>query len=116
MPYRARSAPRTERYGRRAFVSPGGGGYGMACRVGNRLLSRNGWLALGGLLPLLLVGEDVVRPRDPSNNASDSQASASPAASGLDQLQMPLHFEPNTGQTDESVHYLARGAGYTLFL
>jgi Beta-propeller repeat len=29
---------------------------------------------------------------------------------------LPLRFEPNVGQADPSVLYLARGAGYTLFL
>ena len=29
---------------------------------------------------------------------------------------LPLHFEPNQGQTDPAVKYLARGDGYTLFL
>ncbi|MBI3245699.1 MAG: hypothetical protein HYZ50_04225 [Deltaproteobacteria bacterium] len=29
---------------------------------------------------------------------------------------LPLHFEPNQGQTDERVHFLSRGRGYTLFL
>jgi len=30
--------------------------------------------------------------------------------------QLDLSFEANHGQTDEQVHFLARGAGYTLFL
>jgi hypothetical protein len=30
--------------------------------------------------------------------------------------QVPLFFEPNQGQTDERVHFLSRGRGYTLFL
>jgi hypothetical protein len=30
--------------------------------------------------------------------------------------QIPLSFESNQGQTDASVNFLARGAGYTLFL
>jgi hypothetical protein len=29
---------------------------------------------------------------------------------------LPLHFEPNDGQTDPGVKFLARGSGYTLFL
>ena len=29
---------------------------------------------------------------------------------------LPLHFEPNRGQTDRAVKFLARGEGYTLFL
>ncbi|HLM02774.1 MAG TPA: SBBP repeat-containing protein, partial [Pyrinomonadaceae bacterium] len=30
--------------------------------------------------------------------------------------KLPLHFEPNLGQTDERVKFLARGHGYSLFL
>jgi Bacterial Ig-like domain (group 3)/Beta-propeller repeat len=30
--------------------------------------------------------------------------------------QVPLSFEANVGQTDPSVHFLARGSGYTLFV
>ena len=30
--------------------------------------------------------------------------------------QLPLHFEPNQGQTDAQVLFLSRGSGYTLFL
>ena len=30
--------------------------------------------------------------------------------------RLPMHFEPNQGQTDPAVRYLARGAGYSLFL
>jgi hypothetical protein len=30
--------------------------------------------------------------------------------------QLPLSFEPNVGQTDPSVKFLSRAAGYTLFL
>ena len=30
--------------------------------------------------------------------------------------KLPLSFEPNRGQTDEQVKFMARGAGYTLFL
>src|SRR5437016_12905395 len=30
--------------------------------------------------------------------------------------KLPLHFEANRGQTHEDVRFLARGAGYSLFL
>src|SRR6188508_34002 len=30
--------------------------------------------------------------------------------------KLPMHFEPNVGQTDASVKFLARGHGYSLFL
>ena len=37
---------------------------------------------------------------------------------GLDETygKLPMSFEPNVGQTDESVRFLARGHGYSLFL
>ena len=30
--------------------------------------------------------------------------------------KLPINFEPNVGQTDERVRFLARGQGYSLFL
>ena len=30
--------------------------------------------------------------------------------------QLPLRFEPNLGQSDAQVRFLARGSGYSLFL
>ncbi len=38
------------------------------------------------------------------------------AAVNLDLSQLPLSFEPNQGQTDPQVKFLARGAGYGVFL
>ncbi len=46
--------------------------------------------------------------------ASGPVASSKPAASNS--LSLPLFFEPNQGQTDPQVKFLARGAGYGLFL
>lgn len=31
-------------------------------------------------------------------------------------VELPIHFEPNVGQADETVKYLARGSGYALLL
>ncbi len=44
---------------------------------------------------------------------------ADPAAAALIQQgygRLPMYFEPNQGQTAAEVRYLARGAGYSLFL
>jgi uncharacterized repeat protein (TIGR01451 family) len=69
------------------------------------------------------------RPRQSSQNVSSgfgaevspinsvvasAQDSNRPAVTSLSQL--PLMFEPNVGQTDASVKFVARGAGYSLFL
>src|SRR3989442_2769154 len=39
-----------------------------------------------------------------------------PPVSGSLLYTMPIQFEPNTGQADDSVRFLSRGPGYTLFL
>jgi len=46
--------------------------------------------------------------------ANSSQGSKPKVVAGFGQL--PLIFEPNVGQTDPHVQFLARAAGYTLFL
>src|ERR1043166_2095513 len=39
-----------------------------------------------------------------------------PTSSQLAYMQLPLTFEPNVGQSDAQVRYLAHGSGYTIFL
>ena len=48
--------------------------------------------------------------------AGDSGGALAPAAIQSDYGQLPLSFEVNQGQTNSQVDYLARGAGYTLYL
>jgi uncharacterized repeat protein (TIGR01451 family) len=56
------------------------------------------------------------------NNQSILETFAAPdlvpnrTANHLDLSQLPLSFEPNQGQTDPQVKFLARGAGYGVFL
>jgi hypothetical protein len=50
-------------------------------------------------------------PISPKFSAATSRACAAPMLTNLG-----LGFEPNVGQTDARVRYLARGSGYTLFL
>jgi hypothetical protein len=60
-------------------------------------------------------GEARVREELGVRNEANSPYSALPkldASFG----RLPLSFEPNVGQTDEAVKFLARGKGYTLFL
>ena len=45
---------------------------------------------------------------------SDLPLQAAPVATSA--YTIPIAFEPNQGQTDPQVNYLAHGAGYTLFL
>ncbi|NKF20800.1 SBBP repeat-containing protein [Solimonas marina] len=44
------------------------------------------------------------------------QASSGEPARALQYGKIPLHFEPNEGQAPQDVRYIARGAGYGLFL
>jgi Beta-propeller repeat/Cep192 domain 4 len=57
-------------------------------------------------------------PRHPGKRhaAHDSDNAASSAAVGNQYGKVPLSFEPNVGQSDVSVQYIARGNGYSLFL
>ena len=64
------------------------------------------------LLFLLLIF--VVLPGRPASG-SYSPDDPGPAASEAPR-HLPLHFEVNEGQTDAQVLFLARGAGYALFL
>jgi hypothetical protein len=58
--------------------------------------------------------------RAPSRNISRGEVSrvdaATPSQAREAYGRIPLSFEANRGQTDESVNFLARGAGYALFL
>ncbi|HVW39564.1 MAG TPA: hypothetical protein VHB99_19735, partial [Pirellulales bacterium] len=49
---------------------------------------------------------------DPTANGAAAQTALVQSEYG----QLPLSFEANQGQTDSRVDYLARGAGYTMFL
>ncbi len=77
-------------------------------------------LVPGGLVPKVPVSgvNDLISA---SWIASD-RSPGLPSASGKIPLgnlalgQLPLRFEPNEGQTDPQVKFLARGAGYGLFL
>src|SRR5438034_655315 len=60
------------------------------------------------------IAKAILRPV----NASSGEA-LSPASHPSRQVNfssLPVAFEPNLGQTDPQVKYLARGNGYTLFL
>src|SRR2546430_15214397 len=51
-----------------------------------------------------------------SSRTTPSKPAANPSAFKINYAQLPLSFEANAGQTDRTVKYLARGAGYTIFL
>ncbi len=83
-----------------------------------------------GMVVLLLVGSLLLgfASRTHSQNAATTTFAASPIPTLLPPSsraksaalallgQLPIIFEPNQGQADPSVKFLARGAGYNLFL
>jgi uncharacterized repeat protein (TIGR01451 family) len=86
-------------------------------------------LVVGAMLVLLLGGAVLLRsgsrrysqkataqlPASPLAISSRSSLHAKPDARAI-LGQLPLIFEANQGQTDPQVKFLARGAGYSLFL
>ncbi len=62
---------------------------------------------------LSLTGQVAVAKTAPSVQ-QDHSSKSQPAATQL--LNLPIQFEANQGQVDESVKFLARGQGYNLFL
>src|ERR1700691_6243082 len=88
------------------------------------------WLrAFGGLVVLLVAGSVLLGlgsrrntqksvaqgPASPIPTLSRSSLKSKPEARGI-LGQLPLIFEPNQGQADPGVKFLARGPGYGLFL
>jgi hypothetical protein len=84
------------------------------------LLSFGLLLLLGGLA--LHSGVPLSKQAVSGGNQSTLEAFAAPdlaanhPAVSVDLGQLPLGFEPNQGQTDPQVKFLARGAGYGVFL
>ena len=84
------------------------------------LLSFGFLLLLGGLA--LHSGVPLSKQAVSGGNQSTLEAFAAPdlaanrPAVSVDLGQLPLGFEPNQGQTDAQVKFLARGAGYGVFL
>lgn len=75
------------------------------------MTNRKTFLTFTGLILALLALTYLSRkPAEvPATPATEPSASS---AYG----KLPLHFEPNQGQTDEKVKFLARGSGYTMFI
>ena len=74
-----------------------------------------------GLAALLLAAVVVAAAGAAFHFATTTHTASagSPPASthrAVSALSLPLFFEPNQGQTDPQVRFLARGAGYSLFL
>lgn len=102
-----------------------GRGLGRASR-GSLVSAR----AFGSVLVLLLAGLGLIGFSSHRFAAKTAPIAASPVSAAQSLLtlshakpdvrgilgQLPLIFEPNQGQADPQVKFLARGAGYSLFL
>ena len=83
-----------------------------------------GTLAVAGTSLLLLISfsntvqaEEMTPPSlAPAQSAPAKVLPAARVRAHTNYGKMPLHFEPNQGQTDPQVKFLSRGKGYTLFL
>src|SRR5437870_2906693 len=85
----------------------------MAMRISSRLLlvAVLGVLIVVGSLLLMLMQRSAV-----STHARTAVAKPSGSQTMTAYARLPLSFEPNHGQTDPQVQFLARGPGYTLLL
>src|SRR5262249_7811662 len=87
----------------------------ICCKTGQVSLVRN-----AGLHALYLLAATTSILFASLLGAHSQDFAAASATAGLvpktHHLSLPLHFEPNVGQTDGSADFLARGSGYTLFL
>ena len=85
--------------------------------LGRRLLPT---LILAAALGLLATPLALMRRQPSAPSAAADTGAARPAATERHAREafgrIPLSFEANRGQTDASVNFLARGAGYALFL
>jgi hypothetical protein len=79
--------------------------------------------AIGGFVTFGPATGDTTGLPDAATSAAEPLGQGAPAngAVGTETAKaaygrLPIHFEPNVGQTDERVKYVARGNGYSLFL
>ncbi len=94
----------------------------------SKLSASRGVVCAFCIVPVTLVAMALlvmVHGRNGKAERASTSASSSPSgtstAAARSRMQasyaaLPLAFEPNQGQTDAQVKYLARGSGYTLFL
>ncbi|HEV2247953.1 MAG TPA: choice-of-anchor D domain-containing protein [Terriglobia bacterium] len=71
----------------------------------------------GCLFPAFLLAQQRSSARTAAAPSLHGAATAKPSGGqAVDYLRLPISFEANQGQADSRVKFLARGAGYTLFL
>src|SRR5262245_29983630 len=66
-------------------------------------------------LPMAMLLHVTAKPR--ATTPPEPNHTAQPELSAAENYgKLPLHFEPNLGQSAKQVKFLSRGQGYTLFL
>jgi hypothetical protein len=77
-----------------------------------RFSARTGMLLVAALASTTLLA--AMPP--PASHAPQATLTAAERAVAAQYAALPMRFEPNVGQADPQVQYLARGNGYTMFL
>ena len=68
------------------------------------------------LLVAMVIGTGVAVYLAPGTHLRKAATSKPGPQQAVSSVSVPLFFEPNLGQTDPQVKFLARGSGYGLFL
>jgi hypothetical protein len=89
-----------------------------AMKLARTRIKRSLILTLAVLLCSLILTMMLSRRHAPARVANGKEASTATSSQKTRETygRIPLSFEANRGQTENSVNFLARGAGYTLFL
>lgn len=75
----------------------------------------SGWRSFFGMVLFLMLAPAVVNAT-PSPVMPERQPPINLPNLMATMLKAPMSFEANQGQTDQSVNFIARGSGYTVFL
>jgi len=107
-----------------SFAAPGGGSSSGASSFSLPGASTGGGGSSSSLLSQLPTVKTSSTPTGAVTTSAQPLTSTVPGTSAVpnkatlaqNYAQLPMVFEPNLGQTDKQVNYIARGGGYTLFL
>jgi hypothetical protein len=91
----------------------------LARKVRMTMIARQSWVAIVGAAALSVSSGAGAEPARPAPATTSSRAEADETRKlrvSQSYGRIPLHFEPNQGQSDPPVRFLARGPGYGLFL
>ncbi|HEX9110806.1 MAG TPA: SBBP repeat-containing protein [Terriglobales bacterium] len=84
--------------------------------VGSRAARVTGRPFVALLLVAMVIGAGAALYLAPGTHLAKADRSQPGPQKAVSTISLPLFFEPNQGQTDPQVKFLARGSGYGLFL